>query len=190
MSEDKGWIKLYRNSFGNQLYFLEPFTKWQAWCDLLLLANHKNGIITKRGIVVKVPRGSIGHGTESLSERWKWSRGKVERFMCFLENDSVKQIVRQKTRITTLISIVNYETYQTNDTTKIKTNDTTDGQQTDTNKNVKEGKEYSNTNTLVKLTPQIFQKNGTENLGGIISNPSGESVFIKRLLEARREAEG
>ena len=31
-----GWIKLYRSSFENDLYFEEPFTKYMAWIDLLL----------------------------------------------------------------------------------------------------------------------------------------------------------
>jgi hypothetical protein len=61
-----------------------------------------------------------------------------------LESNSVRQIVRQKTRITTLISILNYETYQTDDKTDNKTNSNSNGhqtvRQTDINKNVKNDK--------------------------------------------------
>lgn len=38
MSEDgtnKGWIRMYRKSVDDPMYFEEKFTRWQAWCDLL-----------------------------------------------------------------------------------------------------------------------------------------------------------
>lgn len=117
-----GWIRLHRCSFKNHLYFSEPFTKWQAWVDMLLLANHDDGVITKRGIRVIVERGQIGYSEVSLAKRWMWSRDKVRRFLKYLEfgdkNDTAKngktiqQIIQQKTNTTTLITIVNYEKYQ------------------------------------------------------------------------------
>lgn len=117
-----GWIKLYRKSFNNELYFAEPFTKWQAWVDMLLLANHEENVITKRGIKIIVERGQIGYSEVSLAERWKWSRDKVRRFLKYLENgeknDTAKngktrqQIRQQKCNTTTLITILNYEKYQ------------------------------------------------------------------------------
>ena len=30
---EAGFIKLYRKTEEDELYFKEPFTKWQAWCD-------------------------------------------------------------------------------------------------------------------------------------------------------------
>ncbi len=107
---DKGWISIHRKIVENPYYFSEPFTKIQAWIDMLIIANHKPGTFFKRGIKVDVKRGEIGYDLDSLAKRWTWSRGKVERFLNSLEND--KQIVRQKTNITTLISIINYDEYQ------------------------------------------------------------------------------
>lgn len=108
-----GWIKLHRKITENPLYFSEPFNRSMAWIDLLLLANHSENYFFKRGIRVDVKVGQIGYDLDSLAKRWKWSRGKVERFILMLENDN--QIVRQKTNVTTLISIVNYKEYQTDD---------------------------------------------------------------------------
>ena len=68
--KDGGWIKLYRSSFENKLYFEEPFTRYQAWIDLLLLANHKDGYFMKRGTLVKVPRGTVGYSMKELAKRW------------------------------------------------------------------------------------------------------------------------
>lgn len=93
----------------------EPFTRGQAWVDLLLLANHRSTYIRKRGIKVLLNRGDVGHSQVSLSDRWKWSRGKVKRFLNELENDQM--IVQQNNNVTVCISIVNYDKYQNDDTT-------------------------------------------------------------------------
>jgi hypothetical protein len=105
-----GWIKLHRKIFDNPYYFSETFCRSMAWVDLLLLANHEPGFFYKRGIRVELSVGQLGYDTASLAKRWKWSRNKCERWFRELEKD--KQIVRQKTNVTTIISIVNYEIYQ------------------------------------------------------------------------------
>lgn len=130
-----GWIKLYRKSFDNKLYFAEPFTRWQAWCDLLLLANTKSGSFIKRGIKVDVEPGQVGHDIDTLAQRWRWSRGKVNRFISVLETEH--QVVRQKSNVTTLISIANWATYQPDSRANGRANDIPDGHQTNMNKNNK-----------------------------------------------------
>lgn len=106
-----------------------------AWIDLLLLANHKPRCFDVRGNEVRVNRGEVGWAKESLAKRWRWSRGKVERFIKTLEMK--QQIEQRKTPSINIIVLKNYELYQPNDTT----NKTTDGHQTDirqyTNNNVK-----------------------------------------------------
>jgi len=132
----EGWVRFHRRYLDSDLWLSEPFTKGQAWVDLFSLANHKDGFIRIRGNRVEVKRGQVGWSQLKLSERWKWSRGKVRRFLDELENIDGK-VVQQKTKVTTLINIINYELYQTGDTT----DSTADGQQTDnrqyTNKNDK-----------------------------------------------------
>lgn len=129
----EGYILLYRKIIDNPYYFSEPFTHSQAWIDMLLIANHKSGYIYKRGVKIEVKRGQIGYDSKSLSSRWKWSRGKVLRFLDELEID--QQIVQQKNNLTTLISICNYDSYQIDSTPKSKPKRYTDGTQTDTNNN-------------------------------------------------------
>lgn len=106
----------------NPLYFSEPFSHCQAWIDLLLIANHKPGFFYSRGIKVDILRGQIGFGSEALAKRWKWSRGKVLRFLKQLETDG--QIVQQKNNVTNLISIKNYNQYQNDSTADGTTNST------------------------------------------------------------------
>jgi hypothetical protein len=142
----EGWIKLYRSSFENRLYFDEPFTRFQAWIDLLLLANHKDGSFFKRGNIVKVPRGTVARSMKELADRWQWSEAKVSRFINFLESEYIKQVKAQKSNVTTLITILNYDRYQTNEGAELRTNVLTNDAQTTTYKNVKNKKEENNIN--------------------------------------------
>lgn len=159
----RGYIKLWRSSVDSKLYFMEPFSKWQAWQDLLLLANHKDSTAVIRGIPVEIKRGQVLAGEEFLADRWKWSRGKVRRFLQYLEGKTVQQIVQQKNNIITTITIVNWDCYQgdstTDDTADSTPNSTTNGQQTDTLKN---DKNVKNTSTPpISPTGAIFQYFGT-----------------------------
>jgi hypothetical protein len=91
-----GYIKLHRSLSDNDIWGAEPFTKGQAWIDLLMLANFKDGFIIKRGIKIDVLRGDIGMSEDELATRWKWSRGKVRRFIEYLDGQEMVQKIVQK----------------------------------------------------------------------------------------------
>ena len=117
---------------------MEPFTRAQAWIDLIGNANHKDGSFLIRGNIIKLKRGQLGWSEITMAERWTWSRNKVRRFLKWLETE--QQIEQQKLfKLTTIITICNYDKYQ-NDTA----DDTTERQQKDnrryTNKNDKNDK--------------------------------------------------
>jgi hypothetical protein len=151
----EGWVKIHRKVMDNEDYFCEPFCRNMAWIDLLLLANHKTKFIRIRGIKVEVKRGQIGYTSENLGLRWKWSRGKVLRYLTELQKS--KQIVQQKNNVTTLISILNYDKYQDGSTADSTTNGTASStterqqtvQQTDINKNVNNEKNVENDNNII-----------------------------------------
>ena len=130
---NEGWICIYRAIQDDPMYFAEPFTRMQAFIDLILIANHERTTFFKRGIKVTVERGQTVRSEDELALRWKWSRGKVRRFLVELENDT--KIVQQKTRLCNCISIVNYDKYQLGGTTDSTTNDTTDSTTDSTTKN-------------------------------------------------------
>ena len=146
----QGYIKIYRQLVENPLWLLKPFSEGQAWIDLLCIATYDKGFIkSKNGQIIKLERGDCGYSILSLSERWGWSRGKVTRFLTFLNE---QQMIQQKTYGKhTIINIINYDKYQkrtTNDTT----NDTTNGQQmiqqTDTINKVKNDKNDKKENII------------------------------------------
>ena len=121
----EGWIKIHRKILNDPLYFAEPFTRMQAFLDLVLIATRQQVSFFKRGIKITVERGQIVKSENEFAERWKWSRGKVRRFLDGLENGH--KIVQQKSRLCNCISIVNYDKYQIDDTTDSTTDSTTDG---------------------------------------------------------------
>lgn len=116
-----GHISLHREIFNWDLYFAEPFTKAQAWIDLLLLANHTDGQVFIRGICVPIKRGQVGWSDQKLSRRWDWSDGKVKRFLNMLE---MRQQIRQSSCFTLNVkTIVNYDKWQTNEAANEETNE-------------------------------------------------------------------
>jgi len=126
----EGWITLQRKLVSSNLWLSEPFTRGQAWVDMLALANHKDGFILVRGINVTIKRGQIGWSEVRLAERWKWSRSKIRRFLNTLEKE--QQIEQQKNNVSLILSIVNYDLYQKKDS-KTDIKKTAERQQKDTN---------------------------------------------------------
>ena len=148
-----GWIKLHRVIMEHPDWLSEPFTRAQAWIDLLLLANHKTGHIRKRGITITVERGQVGYSEDALASRWRWSRGKVRRYLSELTRLSQvsrkisEKTVQKNTSVSSLIYIVNYEKYQMDDTEDGMEN----GRKTVQEQEEKEGKEK----TLCDFSPKI-----------------------------------
>lgn len=91
----------------------ETFTRGQAWVDMFGLAQHSEGFIRVRGIKVDVLRGQLAYSQVSLSQRWKWSRKKVKRYLDELEKNG--DVVQQNNEVTTLITIVKYDFWQRKD---------------------------------------------------------------------------
>ena len=106
----QGWIKIHKDLLDNELWSDKPFTKGQAWVDLLLLANHKDKNVLIGSHTEMVERGSFITSELKLMERWGWGRKKVKLFLNFLE--SQKMIERNANNKRTAITIVNYGFYQ------------------------------------------------------------------------------
>ena len=122
-----GWVVLSRSLLNSNIWKMdEPHNYKSAWIDLILMVNHEDGeIITRKGEVVKVPRGSTFTSIRKLAERWGWSAGKVLRY---LETLTEAQMITQTgTRSGTLLSLVNYSNFQGRRNTDGYTDGNTDG---------------------------------------------------------------
>lgn len=156
----QGWIKIHRDLLDNELWSDKPFTKGQAWVDLLLLANHRDKNVLLGNCTELVERGSFITSELKLMERWGWGRKKVKLFLNFLE--SQKMIERNANNKRTAITIVNYGFYQDCDLPKEQQKDskrTAKEQRRDSTGTAKEHKqerknermkEYIDTNVSIK----------------------------------------
>ena len=149
----KGWIKLYRQSEENPLYFSEPFDRWHAWQDLLLIVNHEKKQFISKGQLITLEPGQTVTSDRILAQRWHWSREKVRRFLKLLNDTSMCTIKR--TTNGTILTVVNWAKFQgvqptdetTNETTGKTTDETTDETLTRMIKNEKKGKKCVGTRT-------------------------------------------
>ena len=114
-----GWIKIDRGIMDNWIWQKEPFDKAHAWIDLLLLANYEDRKTTCKGEVITCKRGDVNFSISYLANRWKWNRRTVRLFLKCLESDQMVS-VKCTTHCTT-ITIVNYDKFQLQGTTKCTT---------------------------------------------------------------------
>ena len=124
--KDKGWIKLHRQIIDSSIWHSkEPFDERSAWIDLLLMANHETRLMTtynKQTVIIEA--GQLHTSTIHLSERWHWSRNRVNRYFKRLAAQGMCTI--SGTPYGTTVTIVNWGFFQGGRTT----DGATDGTQT------------------------------------------------------------
>ena len=108
------FIKIDREIFSHWIWNEKPFSRAQAWIDLIGLANHETKDFMQKGVLIHGKRGNVYRSKLWLAERWGWSRGKVDRFLSVLEKENMIQEsrVRIGTVNGTVITIVNYGKFQ------------------------------------------------------------------------------
>ena len=127
------YIMIKRPSDDDELFYDVPFTKWQAWIDLIFLALPEDKDFLIRGIPVHGKKGCAYVSRRKLAERWGWSDKKVVRFLQYLSmtplvtppttpvNNSVSTCVsndKENDKIATTPPITPLVTPQKKDTTK------------------------------------------------------------------------
>ena len=133
---NEGWVKIYRSLSEHWLWEDKPFSKGQAWIDLLLLVNHSEKKALIDGRLEIVSTGQTITSTRKLCDRWGWSNTKARNFLKLLENESMISIKNDSKK--TVINVVNYSVYQEHENKKTTVErQTNDSQATEkhTNKN-------------------------------------------------------
>lgn len=176
-----GWISIYRKITENPLYFSEPFTRMQAWIDMIIIANHKESFFYVRGNKVTVKRGEIGYSQQSLAIRWQWSRGKVVRFLKEIEKSGM--IVQQKNSVNNIISIVKYDDYQQSGTTESATDGQQTVQQTDINNN---DNKVNNDNKEIDTSISFKSKSKKFNFKKALLEYGADEKFVDEWITIRK----
>lgn len=120
--KDKGFIALYRNILDHWLWDDKPFSRGQAWIDLLLTVNHADKKIMFNGELTTIKRGQTITSIRQLCDRWGWSNNKVTRFLKILESEQM--LTRKSDSKKTVITIDNYGFWQDQENEKRQQSDT------------------------------------------------------------------
>lgn len=105
-----GYIKLYRDIQEHWSWKDKPFTKGQAWIDIIFRCNHVCKKVPRGSGFVWVLRGQFIFSNYKLAEAWGWSESSVRLFLKLLQEDGML-IIRSQNKYT-LYEVVNYCAYQ------------------------------------------------------------------------------
>jgi len=150
----EGWISLHRKIWDNWTWKDKPFSKGQAWIDLILMVNHQDQKVVIGNELILVERGSRITSIRQLCNRWGWSNTKVVAFLKLLEKDGMLHYKSDTKK--TVVSIVNYSDYQ--DTKKEKT--TEKRQKNDTETTQKHTNNNVNNDLIKNIVSYLNEKAG------------------------------
>lgn len=174
-----GWIKLHRSLQQNWIWEDKPFSKGQAWVDLLMMVNHDRKTVNWGGEPIPIEKGTCITSIRKLGERWGWSNSKVNRFLSCLESDEM--LVAKKDSKKTTLTILKWDVYQCDDIAKktvkeqTKNRQRTDKHTNKNDKNEKNDKKYIVIQNVdnVKLTQEQYNS-----LIGEFGKPTVDSKIL------------
>lgn len=113
----EGWFKIWRQIRDNYLYQEKPFDRLHAWIDMISRACYEDEkTVIWRGSSFEIKKGEFIASYRELGQYWGWSKDKVIDFFTSLKTETMIQTVRKGK--TTLISITNFERFQSTATVK------------------------------------------------------------------------
>lgn len=107
-----GWFKFHRKTFENPIIMKDAETL-SVWVWLLGNATFDERRVLFGGVDRKLNKGELVTTTKFIANELKINESKVNRILKMLENE--KQIEKQTTSRNTLIYIVNWEKYQSDE---------------------------------------------------------------------------
>jgi DNA replication protein DnaD len=152
----QGWIKLHRKIQEHWIYQEDrKFSRYEAWLDLIMLANHKRTTVVLGNELVETQPGQVITSEAKLMKRWDWGKNRLRAFLGLLEADGM--IIKKTDRKKTILTICNYRVYHETEEEngpRVDRRRTSSGPQTDTIKNVKN--EKKNKKEVVEA-PSLYQ---------------------------------
>lgn len=177
--KDKGWISLYRVVKDGWLWEDKPFARGQAWIDLLLQASHKERKILSKAEVVHIKKGSFLTSDQELANRWGWSRKKVRTFLEVLVNEHM--ITLERSPKGTSLTVVNWEVYQLQGTTKEQPKNNQGYNEGTTEEQPRNNEGYTNNNYNNNNNENNVENGENKNPPSLPSNPTEiESIILNQ----------
>lgn len=188
----EGFIKLHRQIIENEFWLSERFSKSQAWIDLLLLATFKQRTFFIRGVEICLKPGELCYSQKTLSERWRWNERTVNKYLKALK---IRKMIQSRiNNVTTIITILNWKTYQVDTVQTTDQNTKQSKTKIQTNKNVKNVKKSKVKNFSIEFLPEdlngeLFYKNKYFFVPQILKKELLEKFDSKNLTEGALKIE-
>lgn len=104
-----GVFAVSRGVFDHVFFSPEPYTEREAWLWLVGNAAWKAKRVRVGKKIFELRRGQCAYAERFLSEKWKWSKSRVHRFLDRLKSEAM--IEPETDRYATLITICNYDKF-------------------------------------------------------------------------------
>lgn len=141
------FITVPREIFDDGLFVREPYSRREAFLDLVQKAVHEETELPVRGGTITLNRGEVFASIRYLASRWGWSKSKVEAVL--KEFISMNLIGHKSDTSNSTLSIVNYDLYQKPvDDCKDESKDTCKDANWDKDNKDKESKELNEKKTF------------------------------------------
>lgn len=183
----QGWIKLWRKSLGKE--WLQNHKLWAFWCWCLMKATHKDHKQIVGCQEIHLSPGQFIFGRNQAAKELKMSVQNIRTFIIFLR--STQNITIKTTNKYSIITIVNWHTYQSDEPTtnqltnkRLTNNQPTTNQQLTTNKNIRI-KEIKNKNTYNTLREYLLKK--ISDSGLVLSKEKVLEFFEYRMHKPKKE---
>ena len=137
-----GYLRAQRDRFKHHLFRSEQFCRGYAWDWMCARACYAPRPYTVKGKTITVQRGQFVASPDEMAEAWNWSRSAVNRFLARLKTEHM--IEHETGHGKSLITICNYEEYQSDTPQPGQESGQETGHKADTKRTAKE-KEQTNT---------------------------------------------
>ena len=135
-----GWIKLHRKTLDNPVVCKDS-DHLAVWVYLLLNATHESYPAMFQGKKITLEPGQLITGRKSISQKLGIDENKVQRILKSLEiEQQIEQQASNKNRIISIVRWSEYQNCEQQNETQMNNKRTTNEQQVNTNKNVKNDK--------------------------------------------------
>jgi len=154
-NSNNGWIKLHRKMQDNPI-IMKDADYLAVWVYLLLNATHTEYPALFKGKKIMLQPGQLITGRKSISEKLVISESKVSRILdAFKSEQQIEQQTSNRNRLITIKKWHSYQISEQQNEQQMNNRWTTDEQQMDTNKNVKNIKNGKNERKTYSDVPEL-----------------------------------
>lgn len=107
-NDEQGWISLHRKVKKHWLW--KSSNRFQWWVDILLTVNHADDKVLINKKLIECKRGQSVRSLDTWAKDWNVSKGTVRDFFKLLHGENM--IYTENLKITTRITVCNYDNYQ------------------------------------------------------------------------------